>query len=380
LPGLSAATWLRTHFVTIGILTELAFAVITLVIARHRGPRAAQRWEIWLAFHAGLLLLLIGLPLINATLLISGGTLIFIAVTLLFLQLAAARPALSFTIRDGRPFYALSLLYLLLGIFLGTGLWLGWGKYIGLAGPKEVHVHTNLWGFTSLFFAGLFVDLYPGFARRALAWPRSISAIFWLMTLGALGMVVGPWLQLNLLTSLGLVLHTIATVWLLANLLKPLRHSGNGRLPGYWHLFSAYLWFFIPVVVAPLIVSNAESLAVGRIEQQGGAILIYGWILPICYALLPYLAARVFRSEAMPADEIPLGGSWLSLAAVQIGAALYWLGLLLPDAQAGLHAGAFLLWALSALPILLPLVRLLRHGLRAIAGNGEPLLATTSES
>ncbi|MDT8306674.1 MAG: hypothetical protein RRC07_12125, partial [Anaerolineae bacterium] len=308
LPGLSGATWLRTHFVTIGILSEMAFALITLVVAQARSPQAARRWDVWLTLHAGLLLLLIGLPQINATLLIAGGTLIFIAVTLLFLQLRRARPALAFTMRDGRPFYAVSLLYLLLGIFLGTGLWLGWGKYIGLAGPKEVHVHTNLWGFTSLFFAGLFVDLYPQFARRALAWPRSISAIFWLMALGALGMVVGPWLQLNLLTSLGLVLHTIATIWLLANLLKPLHRSGSRRSPGYWHLFTAYIWFFIPVVVAPLIVSNAESLAVGRIEQQGGAILIYGWILPICYALVPYLAGRLFPHG----QELQLGGTWLS--------------------------------------------------------------------
>lgn len=375
LPGLSGATWLRTHFVTIGILTEMAFAMIMLVVARARGPQAARRWDIWLALHAGLLLLLIGLPLINATLLITGGTLIFIAATLLFLQLRTARPALSVTIRDGRPFYAVSLLYLLLGIFLGTGLWLGWGKYIGLAGPKEVHVHTNLWGFTSLFFAGLFVDLYPQFARRALAWPRSISAIFWLMTLGALGMVVGPWVEVNLLTTVGLILHTIATIWLLANLLKPLRRSGSRRSPGYWHLFSAYIWFFIPVVVAPLIVSNAESLAVAQIEQQGGAILIYGWILSICYALVPYLAGRLFP----PGQEAQLGGTWLSLAAVHAGALLYWVGLFLPGSQALLHAAAFLLWALSALPVLVPLVRLVRGGVDAVAGEGEPLLEMNAE-
>jgi hypothetical protein len=374
LPGHSGLSWLRAHFVTIGVLTELAFAVVTAAVVRRRPSRAALLWPAWLALHGGLLLLLIGLPPINATLLIAGGTLIFVAATILFLQLWSARPALSFTVRDGRPFYAVSLLYLLFGIFLGTGMWLGWGQAIGIAGPKEVHVHTNLWGFTSLFFAGLFVDHYPEFASRRLAWPRSISAIFWLMVLGALGLVAGPWAQLDLVTTIGLILHTVATIWLLANLFQPLRHAGRRRDPGLWHLFSAYIWFFIPVIIAPLIVSNAESIPVGQIEQQGGPILIYGWILPIAYALVPYLARRTF----FPQQPAQLGGNWLSLVTIHAGAVLYWLGLFLQDFQGALHGGAFLFWALSLLPVLLPLVRVARLGLarwnEAEAGKEEPLV------
>jgi hypothetical protein len=374
LPGHSGLSWLRAHFVTIGVLTELAFAAVTAAVVRRRPTRAAWLWPAWLALHGGLLLLLIGLPPINATLLIAGGTLIFVAASLLFLQVWSARPALSLTIRDGRPFYALSLLYLLLGIFLGTGMWLGWGQAIGIAGPKEVHVHTNLWGFTSLFFAGLFIDHYPRFAARSLAWPRSISAIFWLMVLGALGLVTGPWLQLNLVTTIGLILHTIATIGLLANLVKPLRPVAKRRDPGLWHLFTAYIWFFIPVIIAPLIVANAESIPVAQIEQQGGPILIYGWILPITYALVPYLTRRAFQAEQQPR----LGGSWLSLVTIHAGAVLYWLGLFLQDYQGALHGGAFLFWALSLLPVVLPLVRVARLGLArwnaAEAGEEEPLL------
>jgi cytochrome c oxidase cbb3-type subunit I len=372
LPGHSGLSWLRAHFVTIGVLAEAAFAVITAASARASGGGTAWRWPTWLALHAGLLLLLIGLPSINATLLIGGGTLFFVAVLLLFWRLRAARPALSLTVGDARPFYAVSLLYLLLGVFLGTGLWLGWGSVIGLAGPKEVHVHTNLWGFTSLFFAGFFVDHYPHFAGRPLAWPRSLSAILWLMVLGALGLVAGPWLQINLITTVGLVLHTVATIWLMANLLMPLRASRSSRRqPGLWHLFSAYIWFFIPVVVAPLIVSNAESIPVGQIEQQGGPILIYGWILPICYALVPYLVQRALQPDA----EARLGGSWLSLIAIHAGAVLYWLGLFLYDYQGMLHGSAFLFWAVSLLPVVVPLVQLVRRGVEAVVGPGEPLMA-----
>lgn len=364
LPGVAGLTWLRAHFVTIGVLSEMAFAAIAASVGT-----GARHWNIWLGLNIGLLLLLIGLPLVNATLLVAGGALFFVAAILLFLQVRAARPPLGRLVSDGRPFYAVSLLYLLLGIFLGAGMWLGWGPAIGLAGPKEVHVHTNLWGFTSLFLAGLFIDLYPRFAGRAIAWPRSISAIFWLMAAGALGLVAGPWLQLNLITTVGLILHTSATIWLLANLIRPLWPDRRRWGPGLWHLFSAYVWFFIPVIVAPLIVSNADSLPVGQIEQQGGPILIYGWILPIAYALAPYLAGTAF----LPGRQAKLGGSWLSLLTIHGGAVLYWLGLFLIDRQGLLHGGAFLLWALSLWPILLPLVQLARWGLAERNREGAPL-------
>ena len=59
--------------------------------------------------------------------------------------------------------------------------------------PIEVHIHANNWGLMSLVFAGLLIDLYPQFTGRELAWPRSVKAIFWLMSWGALGLVLGPW-------------------------------------------------------------------------------------------------------------------------------------------------------------------------------------------
>ncbi|MDT8304669.1 MAG: hypothetical protein RRC07_01935, partial [Anaerolineae bacterium] len=91
--------------------------------------------------------------------------------------------------------------------------------------------------------------------------------------------------------------------------------------------------------------------------------------------LVPYLAGRLFPHGQEP----QLGGTWLSLAAVQSGALLYWLGLLLADSQALLHAGAFLLWALSALPVVIRLIRVVRSGVDAFAGEGEPLLEMNAE-
>jgi hypothetical protein len=40
-------------------------------------------------------------------------------------------------------------------------LWVGWNEPLRLGVPKEVHIHANSWGFASLVFAGLLIDLLP---------------------------------------------------------------------------------------------------------------------------------------------------------------------------------------------------------------------------
>ena len=88
IPWFTGLPWLRVHFITLGVLTEAAFGVLPAFVASRRGAAIpATRWDIWLLLNAGLVVLLAGVPSINATLIIAGGTLIFIAVTLLILQL-----------------------------------------------------------------------------------------------------------------------------------------------------------------------------------------------------------------------------------------------------------------------------------------------------
>lgn len=342
--------WLRVHFITIGVLLEAAFGVLPLLAARRSQKTLPARWDIWLALNGGLLLLLIGIPLINPTLLISGGTLVFVAATLLFHQLAQGlRPSIALLgDGSGRKFYVAALLFLLLGIFLGAGLWLGWGQALGIVNPKEVHVHANLWGFTALLFAGLLIDLYPQLSGRELAWPRSVAAIFWAMFLGALGLVVGPWVQVNAITAVGLAIHTVGTLLLLANIVGPLWKRRQAWTPGKAHLISAYVWFLLPVVVAPLIVANVDSAAVQNVEQSGAPILVYGWILQFGFALIPYLFARAMGEG----EQARLGGNWVSLTAVHAGGVAYAVSLFTGIQTQLLQAVAFGLWAVSMLPII----------------------------
>jgi cytochrome c oxidase cbb3-type subunit I len=130
---------------------------------------------------------------------------------------------------------------------VGTGLWLGWSEWLFIQVPIEVHIHANNWGLLSLVFAGLLVDMYPTWAKRPLAWPRSITPIFWMLTVGALGLVLGPWVMSNWFSVPGIILFLAATFWLLLNVVKPLwGDRAAWSQPGIWHLVTAYFWILAP--------------------------------------------------------------------------------------------------------------------------------------
>lgn len=361
LPGFAGLRWVRVHFITLGALTEFAFGILPILVAARAGlPRPKIRWDIWLTLNLGLLILLIGIPMINAVLITAGGTLIFIAATLLMVQLGKMRGTDSKSHKsEGRKFYIMGLAYLLLGILVGTGLWQGWSGWLQIKVPIEVHIHANNWGFMSLVFAGLLVDLYPSFAGRSLAWPRSITPIFWMMTLGALGLVLGPWFQSNLFSVPGLILHLSATVWLLLNVIKPLTGDRKLRTPGMLHLITAYVWILAPVLVAPLIILQVPGFPGAGIEQNAPQALIYGWVLQFGYAIIPLLFRRTFLPDSPP----KLGGNWFSLIAVHLGGVFLWAGIFLHEYQATLHGVAYGLWFASMLPIAYELWQIVRGGI-----------------
>lgn len=366
IPLFGSLKWLRVHLVTLGALSEIIFGLApTLVATARRLPRPKIRWDTWLFLNAGLVLLLIGIPTITRSLIVTGGTLVGVAVTLLIKQLIDLRPTQASSKNadiEGRKFYITGLGYLILGGLVGTGLWLGWSEVLQIASPIEVHVHTNLWGFAAIILAGLLVDLYPLFANRPLAWPRSIPWIYWSMALGALGLISGPWLNVSIFTVVGLILHTLGSILLLVIVVKPLLGDRRAWTPGMWHLLTSYIWFFIPVVVAPLIVARATNFPVQEISGSGGPILIFGWILQFGYALVPYLFTRFFE----PNKLARLGGTWLSLVTVHLGGILFWVSLFFPDMEPVSRALAYGFWIVSGLPILISLWRSLRSGMQKV--------------
>ena len=92
LSWINGTVWLRVHFITLGILTQLVFGAMPILTTKaHSLPRPKIRWDIWLSLNAGIALLLIGIPTTNKVPIITGGTLVFTATTLLLIQLAGIR-------------------------------------------------------------------------------------------------------------------------------------------------------------------------------------------------------------------------------------------------------------------------------------------------
>ena len=161
LPWFNGIRWLRVHLITLGVMTEMLFGILPILVAYQRQQaKPRTRLDIWLLLNMGILSLLVGIPLINQAIIIGGGTLIFLATLLLMHQLWQMRGKKA-TASVSRKFYLAGLAFFLLGIFVGAGFWFGWNQALGMKIPIEVHIHANNWGLLSLVFAGLLIDLYP---------------------------------------------------------------------------------------------------------------------------------------------------------------------------------------------------------------------------
>ncbi len=352
-----ALRWVRVHFITLGILSQVVFGLLPLLTASlSKKARPSMRWDIWLTLNSGLVALVAGFGGMNHPMIFTGGTLIFIAALLLMLQL--------WSIRGGDApvslkFYITGIFYLMVGIIIGTGLFLNWSDALYIKVPLEAHIHANSWGFMSLVFAGLLVDFIPMVTGKPLASKNATAYIFWGMTLGAFGLVLGPWLGGSLPpTVAGLVLHISATVVLLVSMIRTLKQSGNLNSAGGWHLVSSYIWILLPVMMAPLLLLGI--LEAGPIESTAPQALIYGWVLQFGIALIPYIARRFFLKDEKP----QLGGCWGSLAAANLGSVLVWVSIFSGTAEGIVYGIAFVLYALAMIHPLKELAEIARDGLK----------------
>lgn len=357
LAAFPALRWVRVHFITLGILSQVIFGLLPVLVASlTKKPKPAMRWDIWLALNVGFVALVAGFSSVNHTMIFAGGTLIFIATLLLFIQLWNLRGEVSASLK----FYATGLFYLLVGIIIGTGLWLNWSNALYIKIPLEAHIHANSWGFMSLTFAGLLVDFIPMITGQALGSPKSITAIFWGMALGAFFLVLGPWLGGNMpATVAGLILHISSTVWLVVLMGRALKASGRLSTAGGWHLLASYLWILLPVFVAPLIILG--FIPGGSVEATAPQPLIYGWVMLFGIAFIPYIARRYFLKDENP----QLGGCWGSLTAVTLGSALIWISIFIPASAKGIMYGiGFAFYALALVHPMKEMLKIVRDGFK----------------
>ena len=350
-----ALRWVRVHFITLGILSQVIFGLLPVLAASlSKKEKPAMRWDIWLTLNAGLVALVAGFAGMNHPMIFTGGTLIFISALLLMLQL--------WNIRGGDApaslkFYITGIFYLLVGIIIGTGLFLNWSTALYIKVPLEAHIHANSWGFMSLVFAGLMVDVIPMVTGKPLASKNAIAYMFWGMTLGAFGLVLGPWLGGSLPpTVAGLVLHISATVVLVVSLVRSLKQSGKLNTAGGWHIVSSYIWILLPVLMAPTILLGVFEP--GPIESTAPQALIYGWVLQFGIAVIPYIARRFFLKEETP----ELGGCWGSLALANLGSTLIWVSIFSGAAKGVVYGLGFILYALALIHPLKEMTEIARSG------------------
>jgi hypothetical protein len=169
-----------------------------------------------------------------------------------------------------------------------------------------------------------------------------------MLTLGALALVLSPWLSNTTLAAIGALLHTGSTIWLLVLAIKPLLGDKATWTPGIAHLLASYFWLFAPLSMAPFIIFGIEGVMPAKaLEATTPQALIYGWLLQFSYAILPYFYQRFFFGE----DKAELGGTWLSFTLVNLGAVFLWASILIEPMRSLLHGWAYMLWILSLLPI-----------------------------
>jgi cytochrome c oxidase cbb3-type subunit 1 len=357
-----ALRWVRVHFITLGILSQAIFGLLPLLTASlAKKPRPAMRWDIWLTLNVGFVALVAGFAGVNQPMILAGGTLIFTAATLLLIQLWNVRGG-------GAPaslkFYITGVFYLLVGIIIGTGLWLNWSEALYIKVPLEAHIHANSWGFMSLVFAGLLVDFIPMITGRPLGERNAVTTIYWGMTLGAFGLVLGPWLGGSLPPTIsGLILHIASTIWLVVLMIRAFRQSGRLNSAGAWHLVSSYLWIIAPIMMAPFILLGIFEA--GPIESIAPQALIYGWVLQFGIALIPYIARRFFLKDENP----QLGGNWVSLAGATVGSLFVWASIFIVPARGVLYGIGFALYAIALIHPLKELIEIARMGMQKIEAS-----------
>lgn len=331
LPGISGPSnlnWLRVHVITIGTITQMIFGLLPSILSRKLAlPDRPLRegWVQWFLLNGGFVLIVAGLVGTDAWTASIGATVVFVAVYRLLMGIVAAWKSSGRPMRQSFQFYATAPLYLLFGITMAVSLLFNWWAPGGRIGVLEAHVHANVWGFLALIVAGMLFDLFPALTGGPMTRPQWISPTYYLLNVGALGLVLGPWFNVHAITIGGLLIYTAGTVVLLINLITTLFRHGN-LIPSSVHLVLAYLWMIVPVFFAPFILLAPDMVDGPAVEAAATQGLVNGWVIGVVMGVLPRML-RAWQKGDAPLFGVYGGredGSWLSVVTLNLGVALIW--------------------------------------------------------
>lgn len=366
-PSLGNLYWFRLHMITIGVLVQAVMGVLPLLLARQlrtTPPAAAAQWTLLALLNLGLLLLSFGQVLWNQPLRSSGGWVLLLAVALWLALLAqmwrrAPRP---------RPLEAAFFLsgpsYLWLGVLMALSMLEGWPALVSTQGVKESHIHNNIFGFTGIVLAGVALNVLPALFGRSLARPAWVRPTFWLMTVGAFFLWLGPYIGVTPVMGGGLLVYVAGIGLMLANVWQTLRRPTPVRPVHGTHWLISYIWIAAPAVATiAYVLLGPERVTLTELELGVMQGLVYGWILQIVLAFLPAVGGRVLGgADGWNPPISPAEGSRASLILLNLSVAAIWLAsIVLPWAQARpIVAVAYGLLIVATLPYLWRLWRLLR--------------------
>lgn len=354
LPPFAGLSWARVHLLTIGVVTQAIFGTLhqraTLRATTPAGVGITG--ATWLLLNVGFAILLVSMPAGQVTIAAIGAGSIFSAVVLLITSIRRLPIAPISGARSGALFYRSGPIFFLVGITMALGMLLGWSSPGGYFGLIEAHVHANVWGFLALLVAGVLIERIPAHLNTPLRFPGLVPLTAWLLIIGAIGLVVGPWAAILPLTILGIGVYVAGTALLLANLTGTVR-AARGWTANLTHLLIAYVWMVVPAIAAPLIVLATGRLPTDRVETAAVAGLVAGWILQIVVgAFIP----GFYRTTPDPARS---NGSWLAVISINVGVTGLWLSPVVADDLASLLV--VIGYTLIVIGLLPPLASLLRQ-------------------
>jgi len=362
--------WVTIHLVTIGGMTQALFGTLPSLASDEDAEGidsdstgssvsdARRRWLQWLSLNAGYPLILIGMVAGNTVTALVGATAVLGALFSLLKTVYGTSAAVG----SGR-FFRTAPWFLVVGILAAFGMLTNVHGPGGYFGSIEAHVHANVWGFLALVAAGVLLTVLPRLLDVDLRYPRLRRVTYWGLTIGAGGLVAGPWLARHALTIGGLLVYVVGTVALLANVVGTYRASERAHPRRFALVLGAYLWLAFPVPWAPLVLLYPDTVPGAAIELAAIDGLVFGWMLQLAMAFLPLVVVATKRESgslpgAMRSASERIGRpSWPQVGSVNAGMVLLWATAfpLFSGVEATLTFGGYLLIAAAWVPFVVEL-------------------------
>ncbi|QCC60147.1 cbb3-type cytochrome c oxidase subunit I [Natrinema thermotolerans] len=325
--------WVTVHFVTIGGLTQAVFGALPAFVAarstRRRSSAGRSRWLQWVSVNAGYPLLLVGMT--RGSTITAGAGAVLVLGALLSLLVTVFRLPSSTVAAGSARYFRTAPWFLVVGILAALGMLFGVHGPGGYFGSLEAHVHANVWGFLALVVAGVLLTVLPELLGTDRRFPRARAVTYWGLTIGAAGLVVGPWTARHELTIGGLVIYVVGTGALLASVVGTYRHSDRQQDSRIALVLGAYFWLLVPVPIAPFVLLFPTAVPAAAIERAAINGLVFGWLLQLAMAFLPVVAVAARRDPAAFVDAIAAAAetapqpSWWQVGSANAGMLLLWL-------------------------------------------------------